>query len=231
MPDYSDHPITKLTMKYLDANARSNDFVGVSRSLFIALECPAIGVGAGFGEGNLTWVDTNPDNRGAVAQNLLALFSVVAGEVAEKRQANVLGQLLCGMERSQCWQRLIASEGGAYLLANGLLGYVEYYVEDFAIDVATEPSICRILNAWLKPDVQWVRPPSIGSLCEHMFGSTWAMLALPDDQWSPLGGWYEDKDVASTRMLQERPPFQPGLCRATEVQSGVELPGDVGMGT
>jgi hypothetical protein len=227
MTDYSDHPITQMAMSHLSAITPPGDIGYISDRLFTALECPA-DIADPFSN-EIVWVERNPDNSEVVAQSLLAVFSRVAGAIVETRHTSDLGQLLCGMERSQCWRVLTGTEEGAYLLATGLIGYVECYLESYKMDVATAPSICRILNTWLRPAVAWEQLPSIGVVCEHMFGSAWPALVLPDDQWGPAESAHADARLAVVLVLKDRPRFLPGLCPSQTAQTDVELPGDVGV--
>jgi hypothetical protein len=228
MTDYSDHPITKMTEAFLKEHAQSGGSLHISDELFIALKCPTGGTAPP--SDNIVCDDSRPDSDGAIEHNLLVIFSAIAGLLVKERETIDLGQLLCAMERAQCWRAIIGTEDQAYLLAAGLISYVEDYVESYEMDDLTAPHICGILNAWLKPDVSWDRLPPIGVICEYMFGTVWPSLALSDDQWEPAGYTYDFVGAATESMLKERPPFLPGLCLAREVASSVCLPDDVGMG-
>jgi hypothetical protein len=232
MADYSDHPITKMTMEYLASISDPDEHVSISNRLFVALGCPVSGPGRNSSE--IVWANDNQDRSEVLEQNLLTLFSAVAGEIVEKKETIDLGQLLCGMERSHCWRSLIGSKDGAYLFAAGLIGYVEYYVQTYRMDIATAPRICLMLNEWLKPAVKWEQPPSIGTLCEHMFGSVWPTIVLPDDQWRPMGATYDAECVTTEFMMRDRPRFLPGLCLAqdqdrTMVSDNLDLPAELGL--
>jgi hypothetical protein len=229
MPVKAEYPITTLTCALLYEHAQRDSKLEIEDDLFIALECPYARVVGTSGE--IVWPDRNSRNSREVKKNLLALFSSVAGAAPEKRKSLYLGQILCGMERASCWRRLLVKEDSAYLLAVGLIGYVEDYVRTYQMDVAVAPHICLLLNAWLKPIVPWGQPPSIGVLCEHMFGDVWTSLVLPGDYWEALGATYSDQGLAINLIFNDRPPFLPGLCPAQEVRLNVPLPGDVGFDT
>jgi hypothetical protein len=229
MPAKSEHPMATMTRTVLEDYVKPEGSNVISDKLLMLLECPWLD--REQTPPCVLWPERIQAHRAAVEENLLVLFSALAGTEARARSQCYFGPLLCGMALAKCWRSLLLTEDGAYALATGLIGYIEDYYPEFKLDTAAAPYICLILNEWLKPVVEWVQPPSIGVLFEHMFGDVWPGLVLPDDHWKPLGNTCANQDIACDVMWQERPPFMPGLCLAQVAPPGVDLPADVGLGT
>jgi hypothetical protein len=134
----------------------------------------------------------------------------------------VLGSLGC----NQYWGQALQMEVTTYQLAGALLSYLNPHVNPrfglYDLDAfrfCVTPGVLTILNDWLKPSALWVTLPSRDAVADAMFGAGWGLLRANTEA-----------DLASV-ILQERPPFLPGLCPAQEVQLSVPLPGDIGPNT
>lgn len=64
-----------------------------------------------------------------------------------------------------------------------------------------ETIVCKLLNEWLRPAVNWNHLPEVNIMAMHFFGEVWCALRDPDP--AEFSG-----DIVS----RERPPFIPGLC-------------------
>lgn len=125
--------------------------------------------------------------------------------------------ILASLHKYGCWEICLATEDGAYTLACALVHYVDAYSDSDRLDRAAGSSICALLNAWLSPAEPWRTLPGVITLCQHMFGTPWCVLALPDDCIDVVGG-ADPRMPGSTYyvddlVLAARPPFLPGLCR------------------
>lgn len=134
--------------------------------------------------------------------------------------------VLAGLSRYDCWKTCLKDEESTYLLAAGIVGYLETYTRDFQPDVAAEAEICVLLNQWLQPEAPWTKAPSVQEVVTYMFNEVWCSLRVPatkddvpDDE--PYGSRYIAKLI-----YQERPPFLIGLCPAQQQIMSVPLPDD-----
>lgn len=191
----------------------------INKGLLDLLECPY--QARQSYRSNVIFPKNIDSNRTAIQQCLPRLFLAIGKQARPRVDVT---SILSGLQRAQCWQDIIRTEEGAYLLAAALIGFIDAYNPSFAMDVVVAPAVRDMLNSWLRPETDWESLPTAGVVCAHFFGHAWAQFSLPADCWTLGGGLLTRLDVVRDLVLHVRPPFLPGLCQVQIVAPGVDLP-------
>jgi hypothetical protein len=137
--------------------------------------------------------------------------------------------VLAGMWRHDCWRSCLQSEDAAYVLAAGLIGYLETYLPSYQPDFVAADDICALLNAWLRPPTPWQSIPSAGEACSHLFNNGWCAMRLPEEESDIPDSLLIRGRYITELITKERPPFLLGLCPAQQRAQSVPLPDDLGF--
>jgi hypothetical protein len=126
--------------------------------------------------------------------------------------------LLAGLNRSNCWASRCNDVQHAYDLTEVLVDFVDFYWESHKRYATAAPDVLGLLNAWLKPDIEWSTLPGVRTLCQHLFGDSWCLLVLPDEYADTVGARSTSKPTItlSDFIIEHRPLFLPGLCTAQD---------------
>lgn len=182
--------------------------------LMALLGCPYLGLNSSLG---LIVPPVHAENIETVGDALVKVMQLVLSNLDEP--ACDVASVLSGLYRNNCWQICLREESTTYAMAAMLFEFVEGYAPSLRLDHYTGPDVRNLLNAWIRPVVQWVELPSKSDLAGYLSGGAWSMIRL------------SSMDRAVGEMVyQERPPFLPGLCPAQNAILSAQLPDDLCFG-
>jgi hypothetical protein len=198
------HPLAVWTEKFLAHPGTSrpgSDFLD-------ALCCPD--ASAPMADWNSREID--PDTAAAIQDCLPRLLTKLLPAKTDLA-SNDVTSVLAGMIHHGCWRICLATTDDTYLLSGAVLCFLDYFWEDSPVDKVVASSVWALLNTWLKPQIPWKDMPSRTEVCQHMFGSAWCSIALPDACLNVHDGKTERSEIiVSQIVLAERPPFLQGVC-------------------
>jgi hypothetical protein len=134
-----------------------------------------------------------------------------------------LASLLGGLSRNEWWRDFCDTGAGSYLLISAILAYSEFekppspntaeIAEVNKLRLVTTPMVLDIVNGWTGTNYAVLPDPS--ALIRLYFGTAWATLnALVE--YAPAAA-----------VLNDRPPFLPGLCRWQDAILEFSLPNNI----
>lgn len=148
-----------------------------------------------------------------VTASLMLLLSEIA--IGEYTCSIAPASLLFGLWRNNGWRACLESEDSTYHLAFSVIDYLETFTDNPGLDLYVAGAVVKLLNTWLQPSTAWTDMPAASEVTRQLFGDAWCTFALPNYDWA-----------ISTTMIEQRPPFLPGLCPAQDASLlCLQLPG------
>jgi hypothetical protein len=160
------------------------------------------------------------------AELRVCLPQILAVMTEDVSIATYTASMLAGLEMYDCLDECRKDRATALALATALVVYVDHF-EESVFYVRTRPRVISLLNQWLAPAEPLTALPSVGDLCEKLFGSAWCVIFLPSPYpGDPVGflarieAGFDLGDV----IRRHRPTLSDGLCLATTDDIAMRLP-------